>query len=34
MVDDLMKVCGIDRLFVLFDENTDLVSNKYKNSFL
>ena len=30
MVDDLAKACGIDKIVVLFDENTDFVSNKYR----
>ena len=29
MVDDLTKACGTYKIFVLFDENTDLVSNRY-----
>ena len=27
MVDDLAKPCGTYKIFVVFDENTDLVSN-------
>ena len=27
MVDGLVKACGTNKIFALFDENTDLVSN-------
>ena len=30
MVDDLVKACGIEKIIVLFGENTDFVSNIYK----
>ena len=29
MVDDLGKVCGIEKIIVLVSKNTDLVSNIY-----
>ena len=29
MVNDLVKACGTEKIFVLFRENTDLVSNIY-----
>ena len=29
MGDDLAKACGTYKIFVLFDENTDLVLNRY-----
>ena len=30
-LDDLAKACGTYKIFVLFDENTDLKSNKIDN---
>ena len=34
MVDDLAKVCGTEKIIVLFRENTDLVSNIHRNSLM
>ena len=30
MADDLLKACGTNKIFVLFDETTDLMSNIYR----
>ena len=30
MVDDPIKACGTNKIIVLFNENTDLVSNIYR----
>ena len=34
MVDDLAKACDTEKIFVMFNEKSDLVSNKYTTNLI